>query len=518
MAEDDLNLNPSSAFEETYETIDGTPVFKMLIDGKWRSSERGEIFDVHTPIDGSVIAGAQAGTGNDAKFACSMAKEKRGIRELPGSERIEIFECAAKTLENHRSEFIRVLQIETGKTAQDAEGEFEAALQRFRFTKEEASRIFGEYIPGDWNKGTTEKMAMVIREPVGVVAAIIPFNYPLFIAITKIAPGLLAGNSVVVKPSSTNPIASTLLARVLQIAGVPDGSINLITGKGGEAGDALVESEDVDMINFTGSTPVGKSIAQKAGMKRLHLELGGKAYALVLEDADLDLSSQKCVEGSLKFAGQRCDAVSAVLAMEPIADALVEKIVAVVDRWKLGDPRDESVNIGPVINSQAAVRINGQVQDAIAKGAVLLRGGKFSGMYFQPTVLDHVPQEAVIATEEVFGPVVTIIRCRDVDEALNFARQSKYGLESCVFTRDFYRMWRVAKALECGEVTINDCPSHGVGYFPFGGIKQSGLGREGIGYSIDEMTRLKTIVFNLAPAGLGKKEQRASTCKTGVKQ
>jgi acyl-CoA reductase-like NAD-dependent aldehyde dehydrogenase len=518
MAKDDLNLNLSSAFEETYETIDGTPVFKMLIDGKWRSSERGELFEVHTPIDGSVIARAQTGTKNDTEFACRTAKENRGIRELPGSERIEIFECAAEMLEKHRNEFIRVLQIEAGKTALDAEGEFDSALQRFRFTKEEASRIFGEYIPGDWNKGTTEKMAMVIREPVGVVAAIIPFNYPLFIAATKIAPGLLAGNSVVLKPSSTNPIASTLLARVLQIAGVPDGSINLITGIGSEAGDALVESEHVDMINFTGSTPVGKSIAQKAGMKRLHLELGGKAYALVLEDADLDLASQKCVDGSLKFAGQRCDAVSAVLAMEPIADALVEKIVAEVDRWKLGDPRDESVNIGPVINSQAAQRINGQVLDAIAKGAELLRGGKFSGSYFQPTVLDHVPTEAVIATEEVFGPVVTIIRCKDEDEALKFARQSKYGLESCVFTRDFYRMWRVAKALECGEVTINDCPSHGVGYFPFGGIKQSGMGREGIGYSIDEMTRLKTIVFNLAPAGLGKKEHRAATCKTGFKQ
>ena len=423
-------------------------------------------------------------------------------------------------LEKHRDEFIRILQIETGKTAQDAEGEFDASLQRLRFTKEEASRIFGEYIPGDWNTGTTEKMAMVIREPVGVVAAIVPFNYPLFIAATKIVPALLAGNSVVIKPSSSNPIAATLLASVLESAGVPEGSMNLVTGKGEEAGDALVGSENVDMINFTGSTPVGRMISQKAEMKRLHLELGGKAYALVLDDADLDLAAQRCVYGSLKFAGQRCDAVSAVLAMEPIADDLVEKITAEVDRWKMGDPRDESVSIGPLINSRAAARISEQVSDAVAKGAELLRGGKSSGPYFEPTVLDHVPQQATIATEEVFGPVVTIIRCRDVDEALKFARKSKYGLESCVFTKDFYLMWRVAKALECGGVTINDCPSHGIGYFPFGGIKQSGLGREGIGYSIDEMTRLKTIVFNLAPAGLGKKEQSAATCKskTGSEQ
>ncbi len=517
MAEDDLNLNLSSFFEEIYEIIDGKPIFKMLIDGKWRGSERGELFDIHTPIDGSVIAKAQASSENDAKFACRTAHEKRGIRDLPGSERIEIFECAADMLDKHRDEFIRTLQIETGKTGLDAEGEFETTLQRFRFPREEASRIFGEYIPGDWNAGTTEKMAMVIREPVGVVAAIVPFNYPLFIAATKIVPALLAGNSVVVKPSSTNPIAATLLASVLDSAGVPDGSVNLITGIGSEAGDALVGNENVDMINFTGSTPVGKSISQKAVMKRLHLELGGKAYALVLEDADLDLASQKCVYGSLKFAGQRCDAVSAVLAMEPIADALVKLIVAEVDRWKLGDPRDRAANIGPVINAQAVERISDQISDAVSKGAELLRGGKFSGSYFQPTVLDHVPTDAVIATEEVFGPVVTIIRCKEAEEALKFARRSKYGLESCVFTKDFYRMWHVAKALECGEVTINDCPSHGIGYFPFGGIKQSGLGREGIGYSIDEMTRLKTIVFNLAPAGLGKRAHPAATCKTGSK-
>lgn len=251
-------------------------------------------------------------------------------------------------------------------------------------------------------------------------------------------------------------------------------------------------------------------------MKRLHLELGGKGYALVLEDADLDLAAQRCVFGSLKFAGQRCDAVSAVVALEPIADTLSEKIVQEVDKWKFGDPRDKSVAIGPVISQSAAKRIHSMVMDAVDKGAKLLRGGKFQESYYQPTVLDEVPTNAVIAQEEVFGPVVTIIRMKDEDEALSFAKKSRYGLESCVFSRDFYRMWRVAKGLECGEVTINDCPQHGVGYFPFGGIKDSGMGREGIGYSIDEMTNLKTIVFNLEPGGLGKKDIAAATCKTGI--
>ncbi len=518
MAKDDLNPQLGPVFDEIFTVEEGIPVFKMLIDGVWRVAEKFGQFDIHTPIDGSIIAKAQLGTRQDVNVAASAAKEKRVIRNLPAIERIEVFNCAAGLLEKHRDEFVRVLQLEAGKTWADAEGEFYATMQRLKLTMEEARRIYGEYIPGDWSINTLEKMALVIREPVGVVATIIPFNYPLFIAATKIVPALLAGNSVVIKPSSSNPISATMLVRILEEAGMPEGSMNLVTGKGDEMGDALVTSKNVDMINFTGSTPVGRRISKMAEMKRLHLELGGKAYALVLEDADLDLAAERCVYGSLKFAGQRCDAVSAVLAVEEIAEGLSKKIVANVDRMKFGDPRDHSVTVGPVINTKAAEGIHELITDALAKGAVLLRGGKFRGYYYEPTVLDNVPMSAKIAEEEVFGPVVTIIRCKDEEEALGFARKSKYGLESCVFTREFYRMWHTAKALECGEVTINDCPSHGVGYFPFGGIKDSGMGREGIGYSIDEMTNLKTIVFNLGPAGLGKKEQLVAACRTGLPQ
>jgi acyl-CoA reductase-like NAD-dependent aldehyde dehydrogenase len=381
---------------------------------------------------------------------------------------------------------------------------------------EEAKRISGDYMPGDWSHDAAGKMALVIREPIGIAAVISPFNYPLFIASTKIIPALLAGNSVVVKPSSFNPISALLFVRVLEASGIPEGCLNIVTGTGEEVGDALVKHERVGMINFTGSTPIGKSIAQMTGMKKLHLELGGKGYALVLEDADLDLAAEKCVFGSFKFSGQRCDAISAVLAVESIADDLCDKIVREADRWKFGDPRDESVMEGPVINSAAAMRIHGMVTDAIENGARLLLGGKFQGSYYEPTVLDHVPISSVISQEETFGPVVSILRPKDEDEALRIARQWKYGLESCVFSRDFYKIWSIAKRLECGEVTVNDYPSHGVGYFPFGGIKESGLGREGIGYSIDEMTNLKTIVFNLEAGGLRKREQAVAVCKTRV--
>ncbi len=495
---------------------DGIPNFKMLIGGKWREANVGSQFDVNTPIDGSVIARAQTAHLLDVNSAVTAAQENRGIRELPGIERIDIFNCAAELLELHKDEFARVLQIEAGKTTKDAAGEVEATVHRLKLTMEEVKRISGDYIPGDWSHDSVGKMALVIREPIGVVAVISPFNYPLYIASTKMIPALLAGNSVVVKPSSFNPISALLLVRVLEASGVPEGSMNIVTGKGEEVGNALVKHEKVGMVNFTGSTPVGKNISQMVGMKKLHLELGGKGYAMVLEDADLDLAAKKCVFGSFKFSGQRCDAISAVLAVKTIADDLCDKIVREVDQWKFGDPRDESVMAGPVINPAAAVRIHGMVMDAVEKGARLLRGGKFHGSYYEPTVLDDVPMSSVISHEETFGPVVTILRPKDEGEALKFAGQSKYGLESCVFSRDFYRIWRVAKKLECGEVTVNDCPSHGVGYFPFGGIKDSGMGREGIGYSIDEMTNLKTIVFNLEAGGLGKKEQPVAACKTGV--
>jgi acyl-CoA reductase-like NAD-dependent aldehyde dehydrogenase len=258
------------------------------------------------------------------------------------------------------------------------------------------------------------------------------------------------------------------------------------------------------LVSFTGSTSTGKELYKASTIKPMHLELGGKALAIVLDDADLDLAAKKCVEGSLRNAGQRCDAISVVLVQKSVADVFVEKVLKEVDGWKFGDPRDPDVMMGPMINRRAVEYVYGLVKDALDKGAKLLRGGRYWGCYFEPTVLDNVPLDAKIVWEETFGPVIPIVRIDSEDDAIEISRRSRYGLDSCVFTNNFYRMWKVAKRLQVGEVTINDMPRHGVGFFPFGGVKDSGIGREGIGYSIDEMTVLKTIVFNLEPAGLGK--------------
>jgi glyceraldehyde-3-phosphate dehydrogenase [NAD(P)+] len=502
----DLSVPLTGIFSDlAVHTGEGPPVTRLWIGGRWREASDGKTLEVRCPMDGSAVARAAQATVEDTLSAVEAARPGHtSIREMPAIQRVGLMEKAARLLEESEELVARTIQLEAGKPMRDARSEVRATGERLRMVLQDARKISGEYLPGDWAQDTVGKIALVIHEPVGVVAAISSFNYPLYIAAAKVIPALLAGNSVVAKPASETPLALLLFARILQEAGLPDGSLNVITGRGGSIGDALVSHQAVGLVTFTGSTEVGKHIASVAGLKPLHLELGGKGLAIVLDDADLRHAAAKCVEGSLRNAGQRCDAVSAILVVEPVADKFVELAAGQMKNWPCGDPRDEKTRVGPVINESAAERIHSLVKDAADRGAEVLAGGTFKACFYEPTLLDHVPKEAAIATEETFGPVVTVIRVKDEDEALEMAGRPRYGLDSCVFTSSFYRMWRVAKRLEVGEVTINDLPRHGIGYFPFGGTKESGIGREGIGYSIEEMTHLKTIVFNLQPAGLGK--------------
>jgi glyceraldehyde-3-phosphate dehydrogenase [NAD(P)+] len=497
----------SGFFDEILERYDGEARFRMFVEGRWVESFDKTYFELHTPIDGSLLGYIPKAGVEDVEKAVGVARgEQRKIRDLAAIERIEIFRQAAQVLEERMGDFVTALVHEAGKPRRDAEGEVSATALRLKLTMEEVKKISGEYIPGDWSDDTRGKIALVIREPVGVVAAISPFNYPLFIQAAKVIPALLAGNSVVLKPASSTPLSALMFARVLQESGIPNGCLNVITGPG-SIGMKLVEHPHVSLVSFTGSTMAGKEISRAAEVKRLHLELGGKAVAIVLSDADIGLAARKCVEGAFRNAGQRCDAVSLALVEEGVADLFVEKVLEEAGKWTVGDPRGDDVKMGPLINSSQVERVHRLVVDAVEKGAKLLMGGRFEGNYYQPTVLDYVPNSAEIMWEEIFGPVLPIARVRDVVEALEIASAQRYGLDSCVFTNNFYRMWSVAKRLQVGSVTVNDMPRHGVGYFPFGGVKESGIGREGIGYSIDEMTVLKTIVFNLEPIGYVKKKR-----------
>jgi glyceraldehyde-3-phosphate dehydrogenase [NAD(P)+] len=472
--------------------------FRMLLDGKWLSLENQ--IEVHSPIDDSLIATVPSSSELEAEQAIeSSYSHKSAIRTIPAVQKIEIFQRARELLLQNKDSFVSILTLEAGKPLSNAEGEVDATAERLKLTPDEYGRIAGEHIPGDWSEETIGTSADVLREPLGVVLAISPFNYPLYITATKVIPALLAGNSVVVKTSSKDPLSFLMFARILQVAGIPDGALNVISGRG-PIGEFIAKSEKVNMLTFTGSTEVGKKLAHIAGLKLLHMELGGKGCAIVLADADLDLATKETVKGALSYSGQRCDAVSRVLVEQSVAKPFVKKIIEEVDTYKTGDPRNLAVKIGPLIERNAVERVHALVMDAIQKGAKLLRGGKHEGNYYYPTVLDEVPLEAKVMWEETFGPVIPIAYVKDVDEAIDLANKSRYGLDSCLFTNNINLARKVSKRLEEGEVTINAAPRHGIGYYPFGGNKDSGIGREGIGYSIEEMTRLKTIVFNWKPA------------------
>lgn len=498
----------SDLFRDCYSIVDGLPEFRLFIDGRWETSESGTTLDVDSPIDEKVIARVQSGTPEDVEKAVRAASNARKkIRDIPAIDRIDILNRARHILEEKRQDFINALVYEAGKPVSSAAGEVRASASRIKMTMEEARSIFGEYVPGDWSEDTMAKFALVIHEPIGVVACVTPFNYPLFSVVAKVIPALVSGNVAVVKPSSEDPIVALLLARVLQESGLPEGALNVVTGSGSSVGNTLVSHKLVNLVTLTGSTETGQNVAKLASMKRLHLELGGKGSAIVASDSDLGLAAKKVLEGSWKFSGQRCDAISRVLVENSVYDAFVTRLLEESGSWKLGDPRDSKFNLGPLINGSAAERVQRLVDDALSRGAKLLKGGKHHGCYFEPTVLGNVPLDSEIAWEETFGPVIPIISVADIDEAIDLTNRSRYGLDSCVFTNNLYTAWKVAKALEEGSISVNDAPSHGVGYFPFGGNKDSGIGREGVGKSIDEMTRIKTIQFNLAPAGLGKTRQ-----------
>ncbi len=358
--------------------------------------------------------------------------------------------------------------------------------------------MVGETLPGDSFQGNSKgKISIVNRVPLGVVLAISPFNYPVNLSGSKIAPALMAGNSVVLKPATQGSISALHLVKVFEEAGLPSGVLNTITGKGSEIGDYIVSHPMIDFINFTGSTEVGKRISHISIMKPMLMELGGKDAAIVLEDADLDLAAKNIVSGAYSYSGQRCTAVKRILVLEEIADTLVEKVKEKVESLKIGNPLKEQVDIVPLIDDKAADYVEALMEEASDKGATLLVGGKREGNLIYPTLFDNVTLDMRLAWEEPFAPILPIIRVKDVDEAIKIANESEYGLQASVFTKEINKAFYVAEKLEVGTVQINNKPERGPDHFPFSGIKASGLGTQGIKYSIEAMSRPKAIVLNI---------------------
>lgn len=477
--------------------------FHTLIDGCWQCLSSGRFFDVHNPATGELVARVPDCDPDDVRNAVAAAKKGRALGTIPPIRRLEIMEKARELVLENAELLARMITLESGKPMSVSRGEVKATAERLELTMEETHVLNGEYIPGEWGPDTKDRFAIVLRRPVGVVASISPFNYPLFIAAAKIIPAILAGNTVVAKPASDTPLSLILFVRILELAGIPSGAINIITGRGREIGDLLVSHPDVNAVSFTGSTSVGEHIASIAGIKKLHLELGGKASAIILADADLDRAAAAVCRGAFRNSGQRCDAVSRVIVEESVHDALLERIIKESAKYITGDPLNDKTEMGTVINEKAVARIQGLVDDAATKGALLVKGGRSDGLFYEATILDRVTTDMRIAWEEIFGPVLPVMTVRNAAEALEISNRSEFGLDSCVFTQDIDKALALARELHDGSVTINGMPQHGVGHFPFGGNKKSGIGREGIRYSIDELTELHTIIVATDPKRAG---------------
>lgn len=470
--------------------------YQNLVNGEWKSSEK-EI-TIYSPINqeelGTVPAMSQAEVDEAMKAARAALPAWRALSAV---ERASYLHKTAAILERDKEEIGTILAKEVAKGIKAAIGEVVRTADLIRYAAEEGLRITGQAMEGGgFEAASKNKLAVVRREPVGIVLAIAPFNYPVNLSGSKIAPALIAGNVVMFKPPTQGSISGLLLAKAFEEAGIPAGVFNTITGRGSEIGDYIIEHKEVNFINFTGSTPIGERIGRLAGMRPIMLELGGKDAALVLEDADLEHAAKQIVAGAFSYSGQRCTAIKRVIVLESVADQLATLLQEEVSKLTVGDPFDNA-DITPVIDNASADFIWGLIEDAQEKGAQALTPIKREGNLLWPVLFDQVTKDMKVAWEEPFGPILPIIRVANVEEAIAFANESEFGLQSSVFTNDFKKAFEIAEKLEVGTVHINNKTQRGPDNFPFLGVKGSGAGVQGIKYSIEAMTNVKSIVFDV---------------------
>ena len=475
-------------------------IFKNIVDGEFYESKSTNLLEVKSPLDGSVLGSVQALSPEDVDIIMTSAKQSQKYwKQTTIADRAAILYKVADLLLERQEKIADMLVMEIAKDKKSAISEVTRTADFLKFTADAAKSIEGQSIPSDSFPGfNKKKISYVTREALGVVLAISPFNYPVNLAASKIGPALMAGNSVVFKPASQGALSGLLLAEAFRDAGVPSGVINTVTGKGSVIGDYCVSHKDVDFVNFTGSSEIGKRISRITEMTPLLLELGGKDAAIVLEDADLDLTAKNIVGGAFSYSGQRCTAVKRVLVMESIADKLNEKILIEMAKLKVGNPLEvKDAQIVPLIDTKAADLVSRIMKDAQDKGAKILFGGKREGNLIEPTLYDNVTLDMDIAWEEPFGPILPIIRVKSREEAIEIANRSEYGLQSAVFTQDINEAFYVSQRLEVGTVQVNNKTERGPDHFPFLGVKSSGMGTQGIRYSIESMSRPKAIVINI---------------------
>ncbi|HKI57784.1 MAG TPA: aldehyde dehydrogenase family protein [Trueperaceae bacterium] len=469
---------------------------EMLLADAW--VERDAVIEVMDPDDERVIDTVPQATTDDMERALEAAERGAATaRSMATHARMAVLYRAADRLEAEQEDFARLIAREGIKTIREARQEANRAADTLRLSAEEARRIHGETLAFDQRPGSERRFGYFVPEPVGIVAAITPFNDPLNLVVHKVGPALAAGNAVVLKPDSKTPLSALKLARLLLDSGLPPEVLQVVTGRGSVVGDALVRDARVRVVSFTGGRETGEAIVKAGGLKRYSMELGSNAPTIVMEDADLAAAIPAIVSGAFWAAGQNCLHVQRLLVQDGVYQAVRDGMVEGAERLKLGPKLDETTDMGPLIDAPNAERVASMVEEARTAGAHLLTGGGYEGTHFEPTLLEGVPSGTRLTRDEVYGPVTILERVRDLEEAVAIANDVDYGLQAAVFTRDLETAHRAVSALRYGGVMVNDSTDYRIDAMPFGGVKGSGLGREGVRFAVHEMTELKLASFQL---------------------
>jgi acyl-CoA reductase-like NAD-dependent aldehyde dehydrogenase len=469
--------------------------YDLYIAGQWVKTE--EYLPVYHKFTGELIASIAKAQRHHVTEAVYAASEQFRRDQLIPFERYQILLNTADLLEARRADLELSLVREVGKTRKDAKGELDRAINTFRLSAEEAKRISGEMIPLQATQGSESRLGFTIRVPRGVIGAITPFNYPLLLGAHKIAPALASGNTIVVKPATATPIATFQLVELLEEAGLPKGYVNIVTGSGGEVGEWLLDDERIAMYTFTGSGEVGRHIKERSGMRPVALELGNNSPNIVHHDADIELAAKLTASRSFHSAGQACIAVQRLYVHQSVLGEFTDKYLSYANQLKVGDPEDPQTDVGPMISANEAIRAERWVQEAISQGAATLMPVRREGALFYPTVLVNTKPDMKVVCKEVFAPIVTIIPYKDIEDAFSQANDSEYGLQAGIFTSNLALALKAAKTLQYGGVVINDVSTYRNDVMPYGGVKNSGIGKEGPYYAVQEMTEERMVVINL---------------------
>lgn len=469
---------------------------KMLLNGGW--VDREEKIEVHDPFDHSVIDTVPSSTSQDVETALQAAVHGFEIsKRMTVYERAQVLFKTASIISEKLEDFAQVIAREGSKTIREARKEASRCVNTLTVSAEESKRILGETVPFDSFPGGEKRRGYYYRFPIGVVLAITPFNDPLNLVAHKLGPAIAAGNSVILKPATVTPLSALKLAEALLAAGLPPLMLQAITGYGSVIGDPLVKDERIRMISFTGGIEAGRRIAQLAGIKKMGMELGSDSPVIVWNDTDLDWAVESCVSGAFWAAGQNCIGVQRLYIHQEIYEEFRDRFVERTKKYRIGDKLKEETDMGPMITEEEAKRVETWIKEAEEKGARILTGGNRHRALVEPTVLENVPENVAIHCEEVFGPTVNLYPVDNLDEAIKKANSLPFGLHAAVFTRNVDVAFKAAYELDCGGVMINDSTDYRLDSMPFGGVKYSGLGREGIKFALQEMTEPKVVCFYL---------------------